>query len=165
MDEKWFVPHDRPRAEHRVTETERRGLPDVHAVRFRGQDAAQRVQQVVLALCGQGRLELAVRVEVILDRAFRAARDEHQRPGSSRQGFLGRILDQRLVDNRQHFLGARLGGGQKASAPPSHRENGRTYRSGTWHGCLGRSATENAMIPEPTAMTGERRGTARVQQR
>ena len=35
-------------------------------------------------------------------------------------GFLDRILDQRLVDDRQHFLGHRLGRGQEARAQPGN---------------------------------------------
>ena len=40
------------------------------------------------------------------------------------QRLLHRVLDERLVDDRQHLLRARLGGGQEARAAPGHRKHG-----------------------------------------
>ncbi len=57
---------------------------------------------------------------MILDGALGGAGDEHQALRARGEGFLDRILDQRLVDHRQHLFRARLGRGQKARAAPRH---------------------------------------------
>ena len=61
---------------------------------------------------------------MILERALAAAGDEDHLldPGLAR--LLDRILDQRPVDDRQHLLGDRLGGGKEAGAEPGDREDG-----------------------------------------
>ena len=43
-------------------------------------------------------------------------------PGGDR--LLDRVLDDRLVDERQHLLGLRLGGGQEPGAPAGGGEDG-----------------------------------------
>ena len=73
------VADHRPRAQHRVAETERRGLAYVHAGSPARQDAVQGLEQLLLALLLQHGLELRVAVEMILDGALRASGDEHQR--------------------------------------------------------------------------------------
>jgi hypothetical protein len=69
-------------------------------------------------------LELTVGVEVILDGALGRARDEHQAARTGGQRLFHRVLDQRLVDDGQHFLGAGLGGRQEPRAPARDRKNG-----------------------------------------
>ena len=64
---------------------------------------------------------------MILDRALGTAGDEHQRIGARRQRLVHRVLDERLVDDRQHFLRARLGDGQKSRAAAGNREYGGFY--------------------------------------
>ena len=125
MHEERLVAHRRPRAEHRVAETERRRLADVDAGGIARQHAAQLTQQVRLALLLEQLLELLVGVEVVLDGALGGAGDEHQPARARGEGFLDRVLDQRLVDDRQHLLRARLGGRQEARAAPRDRENRR----------------------------------------
>ena len=85
-----------------------------------GRMPRERGQQFLLALRLQHGFELRIAVEMILDGALRAAGDEHQRLGARRQRLVHRILNQRLVDDRQHFLRARLGDGQKSRAAPGH---------------------------------------------
>ena len=51
------------------------------------------------------------------------AGNEHQARGAGLQRLFGGVLDQRLVHDGQHLLGARLGGGQKAGAATGHRED------------------------------------------
>ncbi len=63
---------------------------------------------------------------MILDHALVAAGDEDEFIDSGSQAFLNGILDQRPVDDRQHFLRHRLGGGQKSGAETGHRQNGFT---------------------------------------
>ncbi len=76
------VADHRPRAQHGVTETERRRLTDVHAGSPARQDAVQGVQQLLFALLLQDALELRIAVEMILDGALRASGDENQRVGA-----------------------------------------------------------------------------------
>ena len=115
------------------SEAERRRLADVDAGRVRRQDSPQRFRELLLALRDQRRLELRIEIEMVLDRALRAAGDEDQAAGPRRQRLLHRVLDQRLVDDRQHFLRARLGGGQEARAAAGDGENRKTDRCGTGH--------------------------------
>ena len=61
---------------------------------------------------------------MILQRALAAAGDEDDLLDPGRQRLFDRILDQRLVDDGQHLLGHRLGGGQKPCAQPRDGEDG-----------------------------------------
>jgi hypothetical protein len=61
-------------------------------------------------------------VEVIGDGPLGAADDEDQIGDARRHGRFRRVLDQRLVDDGQHFLGIGLGGGQEAGAHAGGRE-------------------------------------------
>ena len=73
-------------------------------------------------------LELAFQfvggVVVVLDGALVAAGDEDHVADAGGVGLFDGVLDQRLVDHRQHFLGLRLGGRQKAGAEARHGEHG-----------------------------------------
>ena len=60
MDEERLVADDRARAQHRVTEPERRRLPDIDAAGVRRHDVAHGVEQVALALRLELLLELVV---------------------------------------------------------------------------------------------------------
>ena len=126
VHEERLVADDRLRTPHRVTETERRRLPDVDAARPRRHDVLQRLQQVDLALRFERLLQLVVGVEVIFDRALRAAGDEDQLAGARSERLLRGVLDQRLVDDGQHFLRAGLGRRQEARAAPCHRKHRRS---------------------------------------
>ncbi len=134
MHEERLVADHRVRAQHRMAEAERCGLADVDAGGVRGQDAPQQVDQLLLALFGERRLELGVRVEMVLDGALRTAGDEHQQARAGGQRLLGGVLDQRLVDDRQHFLRARLGGGQETRAAPGDGKHREANRRGSAHG-------------------------------
>ena len=108
------------RAQHGMAQSQRSRLADVDAGGIARQHAAHLLGQFGLALRFEQVLQLRIGVEVILDRALGGAGDEHQAPGAGHQCFLDRVLDQRLVDHRQHFLGAGLGGRKKARAAPGH---------------------------------------------
>src|ERR1700683_3250396 len=60
---------------------------------------------------------------MILDGALGRAGDEHQPPGTGGQRLIDRVLDQRLVDDRQHFLWTGLGRRQEACAASGYREH------------------------------------------
>src|SRR6267142_1104029 len=60
---------------------------------------------------------------MIFDRALVAAGDEHHVPDTGRHRLLDRVLDERLVDDRHHLLGTRLGRREKSAAHSGDREN------------------------------------------
>ena len=103
---------------------ERRWLTDVDAGRIRGQHAPEHLQQVALALLEQQVLEFAVGIEMIFDGALGRAGDEHQAARTGGQRLFHRILNEWLVDDGQHLLGAGLGGRQEAGSSTGNRENG-----------------------------------------
>jgi hypothetical protein len=70
----------------------------------------------VLTGFGELALELGIRVEMVLDRPLRRARDEHELLGAGGDRFVDGILNERLVDDRQHLLRRRLGCRQEARA-------------------------------------------------
>ena len=88
-----------------------------------------------LALLLEQVLELVVEVEVVLDRALLRRGDDDDLLDPRGDRFLDAVLDDRLVDEGQHLLGLRLGGGQEAGAPAGGREDSfadahRTSRAG-----------------------------------
>lgn len=91
-------------------------------------------QGSVASALAQGGVQLEALVEMVFQGRLAAARhhDQPLDPGFARL-FHG-ILDQRLVDDRQHFLGHRLGGRQESGAEAGDRENGGADASG--HGLL-----------------------------
>src|SRR5260370_6136192 len=68
-----------------------------------------------------------------LDDALVAAGDEDEMLDAGFFGLVDHILDQWLVDDGQHFLWHRLGGGQDAGAEAGDRKNGFT----DFHGGVG----------------------------
>ena len=71
-------------------------------------------------------LEFVLTVEVILDDALVAAGDEDEMFDAGLPRLVDHILDQRFVDDGEHFLRHRLGGGQDAGAEAGDREDGFT---------------------------------------
>ena len=77
-----------------------------------------------LPLLVEGVLELEDGVEVVLDRALAAAGDE-DRVGDARQvRLLDHVLDQRLVDEREHLLRGGLGRRQEPRPEPADGKDG-----------------------------------------
>ena len=111
--------------EHGVAEAERLALADVRDV-DQVRDLADFVRQVLLAAALEEGLELLRHVEVILDRVLAAAGDEDDVRDAGLHRFFDAVLNGRLVDERQHLLGLRLGGGQKAGAEAGGGEDGLT---------------------------------------
>ena len=142
MHEERLVADGMLRAEHGVAEPERHALTHEDARRFGRDDVADELQQVVLTGLGELALELGIGVEVILDRALRRARDEDQPIRAGVERFFDGVLDQRLVDDRQHLLRRRLRRRQKARSSTRDRKHG---CSNAWHRSL--SVTVPEMIP------------------
>src|SRR5205823_4936606 len=84
------------------------------------------------------RFELHRDVEVILDGVLSAARDEDDVRDARADGFFNAVLDDRLVDERQHFLRLRFGGREESGAEAGGGEHGLA------DGSHGRIVTYNA---------------------
>src|SRR3546814_6890355 len=82
---------------------------------------------------------------MVLDRGLAAAGDEDQLldPGVAR--LVDRILDERLVDDRQHFLRHRLGGRQEPGPEATDGEDRLTHGYG--HGVLSRRPPDRRNAP------------------
>src|SRR5699024_2939225 len=70
--------------------------------------------------------------------------------------FVHRILDQRTIQHRQHFLGHRLGGRQKTRAQTGHGENnfaqGLAHAAPSFLSCLkGMTLSTTAVLPQQNA--------------
>ena len=109
-------------AHHRMAQAERLGLAHVKAVDMARLDAAHQFEQLLLAARFEFGLDLVRLVEVIFDGALAAAGDEDHFGDAGCHGFFDRVLDQRLVDDGQHLLRARLGGGEEPGAETCYRK-------------------------------------------
>ena len=98
-------------------------LPHVSHVDHVG-DAAHDGQQVLSCRGLRAALQLEADVEVILDGALAAAGDDDDVLDSGVDGLLDAVLNDRLIDDRQHLLGLGLGGGEEAGSQPGGGENG-----------------------------------------
>ena len=111
------------RDQHGVAEPERLALPDVGEVDHVG-DLADLVELFALAARFEERLELDRDVEVIFDRVLAAAGDQDDVVDAGRDGFLDAVLNDRLVDERQHLFGLRFGRGKEAGAEAGGGKHG-----------------------------------------
>ena len=66
---------------------------------------------------------------MILDGRLATTGNEDHFRDSGRPGFLHRILDERLVDDRQHFLGHCLGRRQEPGAKTAHGKHSLSHGS------------------------------------
>ena len=119
-----LVVNEAPRAPDRVAQPERFLLAGVIDPARSGQAVENFLELLHPAALFQRLLKLDGVVEVIFHRRLAAPghQDELLDPGVAR--FLDRVLDKRLVHDRQHFLRQRLGRGQKACAETGHGKNG-----------------------------------------
>ena len=130
-----LVPDRRAGAKHRVTQPQRYPLAQENAARRWGQNCAHRGQQFGLSGLLQRLLQFGIDIEVVFDTPLAGGRDEDQLLRTCRDRFLHRVLDQRFVDDGEHFLGRRLGRRQKTAAAASDRKDGGAY-DGTQRGVL-----------------------------
>ena len=112
--------------EHRVAQPELFLLADV---RHLGQvaDRPHLAEHLDVALLLEQVLELVGEVEMVLDRPFLARGDDDDLLDAGRHRLLDGVLDDRLVDQRQHLLRLRLGGGEEAGAPSGGRKDSLAY--------------------------------------
>ena len=107
-----FVAHVFRRAEHGMAEAFRGALPD-RVDRGELVGLADEFEPGGVALGLEHFLELGSPVEVVLDGPLAAAGDQQDVADPGGYRFLHDVLDGRRVDDRQHLLGYRLGGGQE----------------------------------------------------
>jgi hypothetical protein len=81
------------------------------------------IQLLGLAARGQELLQFVGLIEMVFDGGFSASRDENEFLDAGGLRLFHGILDQRLVDDRQHFLRHRLGGRQKAGTEATDGEH------------------------------------------
>ena len=106
-------------------------LSESLAAMGRKRDATYRLNNDALALDRAGvtnhspeELTRLAQGQAEAEAAIRDAQCEIRELDAEIHRFVHRVLDQRPVDDRQHFLGHRLGGGQEAGAEPRDREHG-----------------------------------------
>ncbi len=109
-------------AQHRVSQAQRLRLADVDAVDVLGDDALHQFEQVQFAARREFGFHLVGLVEMVLDAALVAAGDEYHVGDARCHRLFHRVLNQRLVDHRHHFLRAGLGRRQEAAAHARHRK-------------------------------------------
>ena len=69
---------------------------------------------------------------MILDGVLAAPGDQNDVVDARGDGLFDAVLNDRLVDERQHFFGLRFGGRQKPRAEPCDGEDG--FAHDGWHG-------------------------------
>ncbi len=124
-----LVADDGFRAKHGVAEAERLGLRHEDAAHVLRQHVAHRGEQFLLAGLLELVFEFERNVEVIGDRMLVAVRHEHERVCARIDRFVDRILDQRLVEHRQHLLGDDLRRRQETRAETGDGEYDFAQRS------------------------------------
>ena len=88
------------------------------------------LQRLGLPAAGQHVLQLHRLIEIVLDRVLAPSGHEDELFDAGRPRLLERVLDQRLVDHRQQFLGQGLGCRQEPGPQPADRQDGFANRGG-----------------------------------
>jgi hypothetical protein len=133
-DEERPATDERLRAEHRVPEAQQLPLPRVE-VPHRGPFERQLGQQLLLARFAERLDQLAVEVEMVLDRGLARAGDEQHLAGADAGQFLDDILHHGFAPDGQHLLRLRLRGWQQTGAEAGNGNDG----DFNIHGHLGNS--------------------------
>ena len=110
------------RAHHTgVAETLWRLLADEADGAGHWQKAFKRLQLRFLAGLLQRADQFRMQIEIVLDHRLVATGHEHDVLDTGFERLVDRILDDRPVDDRQHFLRHRLGRRQESRSKPRHR--------------------------------------------
>ena len=132
QDGKGTVAHDGLGAEDGMPQPHRHFLTDVGNAHVARLDAAHQLQEFFFAALFQLCFQLVGDVVVFGNCPFVAACYEDHVADARFVGFFDRVLNQRFIDDRQHFFRRCLGRGQKARAKSGDREHGKFY--GFTHG-------------------------------
>ena len=90
-------------------------------------------------------LKLKRDVEMILNDTFATTSDKNHLLNTRLAGFIHRILDERAVDNRQHFFGNGFGRGQETRSQTSNRKNSFSNGFTMHHICLTYETTKSRL--------------------
>jgi hypothetical protein len=107
------------RAPDRMAEAERRLLAGEAGRACSRQVMLQRLQLLHLVALGQRVVEFVGHVEMVFDHALVAAGDEDEVLDAGGARLVHDMLDDRTVDDGQHLLRDRLGGGRKRVPRPA----------------------------------------------
>ncbi len=113
----------RSRAPHGMAEPERHLLPGETGLARSGLQFLEVLQLLGLAALRQRFVELELQVEMVLDDALVAARDEDEVLDAGFPRLVDHILDHRPVDDREHFLRDRFGRRQEPCSKPRNGED------------------------------------------
>ena len=111
-------------AQHGMPQAQGLRLAHVDALHVVGFHLTHHAQQLLLTRLFKGYLELERHVKVVFDGPLVAAGDEDHFAHAGGIGLFDRVLDQGLVDHRQHLLGLRLGGREEAGAETRDGKDG-----------------------------------------
>jgi len=106
-----------------VTETERNLLAGEARRTGLRQDMREQRQFGILVALAQHLLEFELNIEIVFDHTFATAGHEYEMFDAGFRRFIDHILDDRLVDDRQHFFWHSLCGRQEAGAEARNRED------------------------------------------
>ena len=91
-----------------------------------GRNVLDQMQQLVLPLLAQLQLQVDIGIEMVFNGPLAVARDDEDFFDAALQGFFDDVLDDRFVDNGNHFLRDGLGDRQKARPIACRRDDGLT---------------------------------------
>jgi len=87
-------------------------------------NAVDNGEEFLLVAAFEEVFELEADIEVVFDGGFTAARHDNDVLNARMQRLFDAVLNDRLVDDGEHFLGHGLGGWQKTGAQPGGGKNG-----------------------------------------
>ena len=111
-----------PRAQDRVAQTQGFFLPDIRHIDQIG-NLPHDLQQILLLSRIEQILQLETDVEVVFNGRLAASGDYDDVPDPGVNRLFDPVLDDRLVDKRQHLFRLRLGGRQETGTQTGGRKN------------------------------------------
>ena len=124
QNRKGLIAHHRLGTQHRMAQAQGFGLANVNAVNARRRNAADHRQELVFVLRFELTFQFIGFIEVIFNGPLASTRDKDHVGNACGCGLFHGVLNQRFIDDRQHFFGACLGRGKKTRAQASDRKDG-----------------------------------------
>src|SRR5580700_9475464 len=125
---KWFIAHQLSRRQYGMTQSQRFFLPRIAEMKHIA-DRTDHFGLLGLSLILQKSLELGRIVEMVFDGVLTASRDDDDVFDARSQTLLDYVLNQRLIDHREHLFGLRFGSRQKSGAKTGGRKDGFAHAS------------------------------------